>query len=168
MSSREKLDMDMNTSESNNRNKFPNTSSPNVHHPKSSKRKSGFFVRKRVLFLLFLTAAFCIVGVAVLTAYLSLQSCGCRDATSASSDGHTGSENSDNVTPIKALDDVSDSNSTSDKLFVRLPTNVIPEHYDVQLQPFIAPGLFYFNGNVSIKTKCSCFVSVGFPTENFT
>ncbi|GFY23262.1 uncharacterized protein TNCV_3939581 [Trichonephila clavipes] len=37
--------------------------------------------------------------------------------------------------------------------YVRLPRSVVPDHYDVELQPFIFPGNFTFEGKVRIVIR---------------
>ncbi|GFY53408.1 aminopeptidase N [Trichonephila inaurata madagascariensis] len=46
--------------------------------------------------------------------------------------------------------------------YVRLPRSVVPDHYDVELQPFIFPGNFTFEGKVRIVIR------VLEPTDNVT
>ncbi|CAG2117328.1 unnamed protein product [Medioppia subpectinata] len=44
--------------------------------------------------------------------------------------------------------------ASTDHLYVRLPTSIVPNHYDVQLHTYIGPKDFYFDGNVTILIEC--------------
>ncbi|RWS25454.1 aminopeptidase N-like protein, partial [Leptotrombidium deliense] len=48
----------------------------------------------------------------------------------------------------------SSSKPSKMKVFSRLPTNIVPLEYKIQLQPYVHPDYFYFDGNVSIKVEC--------------
>lgn len=43
---------------------------------------------------------------------------------------------------------------TQEKLYVLLPRSVVPEHYAIELKPYIFPPNFTFEGSVAINIKC--------------
>lgn len=105
----------------------------------SFKHEKGCFLHRWVLILLIVVAALCIICVGLLVGYL---------------------------TPCEI--DIRSEKITGDKEvkkelpYVRLPRSIIPEHYDVELQPYIIPDNFTFDGKVRILIK------VLEPTDNVT
>lgn len=137
----------------------------NVFKSHETQTKTGFFIKTWVLFFLLLIAIVCIVGVAFIVGFFNpFSSCACDNSTTLvpSCISHASMENQfvTNQSEIKSSKSshiptdetsIAPTYASTNKSYVRLPTSVIPEHYDVQLQPYIGPQLFYFDGNVSIK-----------------
>jgi hypothetical protein len=158
VSSREKLDMDLNESVSNHRNVFKSSET------QIASTKTGFFIKTWVIFFLLLIAIACIVGVAIFVGFFNpFNSCACDNSTTIVPNciSHASMQNKiltnkskirSSSSPIPTDEtEISPTYASSNKSYVRLPTSVIPEHYDVELQPYIGPLDFYFDGNVSIK-----------------
>ncbi|GBO21729.1 hypothetical protein AVEN_272907-1 [Araneus ventricosus] len=95
----------------------------------SFKQRKGYFVPQWALLAAAAGAALCVLIVGLLVGYLA--PCGSRvgDADSRKGD------------PPKTLP------------YVRLPRSIVPEHYDIELQPYIYPGNFTFDGKVRIIIK---------------
>lgn len=102
-------------------------------------QEKGCFLQRWVLILLIAIAALCVIIVGLLVGYL---------------------------TPCK-LEARPESSTDAAKVkktlpYIRLPRSIIPEHYDVELQPYIIPDNFTFDGKVRILIK------VLEPTDNVT
>ncbi|XP_054723641.1 aminopeptidase N-like [Uloborus diversus] len=106
----------------------------------SFKQRKGFFIERWLLALLIAVAAVCVLIVGLLVGYLT--PCHKKIVPSELNDNDEG-------TP-KSLP------------YVRLPRSIIPEHYDVELQPYITPSNFTFDGKVRIR------INVLEPTDNIT
>lgn len=105
----------------------------------SFKHEKGCFLHRWVLILLVVVAALCIICVGLLVGYLTP----CELDTL-----------SEKITGEKEV--------KKELPYVRLPRSIIPEHYDVELQPYIIPDNFTFDGKVRILIK------VFEPTDNVT
>lgn len=105
----------------------------------SFKHEKGCFLHRWVLVLLIVVAALCIICVGLLVGYLTPCELDTR---------------SEKITGDKEV--------KKELPYVRLPRSIIPEHYDVELQPYIIPDNFTFDGKVRILIK------VLEPTNNVT
>lgn len=101
-----------------------NTNTPNFKHQK------GCFLQRWLLALLVLVAALLVLIVGLLVGYLT--PCRLQQTSVDSDDGE----------PIP-----------KNLPYVLLPRSVVPEHYDVELQPYIFPDNFTFRGEVQIQIR---------------
>lgn len=104
----------------------------------SFKHEKGCFLHRWVLVLLIGVAVLCVIIVGLLVGYL---------------------------TPCKLEnkpEGVSELRQKKPLPYVRLPRSIVPEHYDVELQPYLVPDNFTFDGKVRILIK------VLEPTNNVT
>ncbi|CAL1295996.1 unnamed protein product [Larinioides sclopetarius] len=95
----------------------------------SFKQRKGYFVPQWALLAAAAGAALCVLIVGLLVGYLA--PCGSRI-------GDADSRKDDNPKTLP---------------YVRLPRSIVPEHYDIELQPYIYPGNFTFDGKVRIIIK---------------
>ena len=155
---RQKLDSDMNQGVHNHTNVFREHSIP----PINSSQK-GFFLKTWVVISLFIVAILCIVLVALFVGVFN-PFCDCDNSANLpkcvtnASMHQIITQCSSKITDNSPLDTtkVSPLNASVNHTYVRLPTSIVPIHYDVQLQTYIGPQDFYFNGNVSIKCHRKC------------
>ncbi|KFM56599.1 Aminopeptidase N, partial [Stegodyphus mimosarum] len=97
----------------------------------SFKQRKGCFLQRWVLVLLAAVAICCVLLVGLLVGYLT--PCGSSPRSEAQ---------------------VENKEVARKELpYVLLPKSIIPEHYDVELQPFILPGNFTFNGKVRVQIR---------------
>ena len=152
----QKMDMDVNARAHNHINVFKE------HETQFRGSQKGFFLKTWVVISLLMVAVICIVGVALMVGVLSRwYSCDCHHSTNVVPNCLTNESmhNVINQTQCSSVitgdcptdESMSPLNASSNHLYVRLPTSVVPIHYDVELQTFIGAQDFYFNGNVSIE-----------------
>ncbi|GIY37859.1 uncharacterized protein CEXT_664431 [Caerostris extrusa] len=98
-------------------------------HSGKDKQRKGYFVPHWALLGAGALAALLVLVVGLLVGYLA--PCGTRGG---------GKDNGEDELP-KTLP------------YVRLPRSVVPDHYDLELQPFIYPGNFTFSGKVRILIR---------------
>ncbi|XP_042901838.1 aminopeptidase N [Parasteatoda tepidariorum] len=104
----------------------------------SFKERKGYFVPRWGIVAGLGFAALCVLAVGLIVGYLA--PCGSRSGVS----------------------DLINPEARKELPYVRLPRSIIPEHYNVVLQPYIEPGNFSFDGKVEIRIK------VLEPTNNVT
>ncbi|XP_035224731.1 aminopeptidase N-like [Stegodyphus dumicola] len=97
----------------------------------SFKQRKGCFVQRWVLVLIAAVAVCCVLLVGLLVGYLT--PCG--------------------ASPRSEAQVVNPEVDKKELPYVLLPRSIIPEHYDVELQPFILPGNFTFNGKVRVQIR---------------
>lgn len=135
MSSREHLDMDRVENGVHQRG----TPAPSAVPTKIDfQMKRGCFIERGVVIFICIVVAFAIVATGLLAAYFGACS------TSTSQDGGESS------TPPK-----SGSETVQKHPYLKLPTSIVPEHYIVELQPFLIPENFTINGKVKIRVLCT-------------
>ncbi|XP_054161981.1 aminopeptidase N-like [Oppia nitens] len=158
MSVTNKFDMDVTVTEHNHRNAYP-IGHDNQHMNSTNK---GFFIKTWVIFILLFIAITCIAGIAVFVGLFNpFQSCVCDNSTSLLSKCMNNQTNADNrCLSSLSRDCITDQTkvaslyASTNRQSVRLPKSIVPTHYEVQLQTYIGPQDFYFDGNVTIWLEC--------------
>lgn len=110
-----------------------------VYNNLSFKEEKGCFLQRWALVALVLAFVLCLMTIGLLVGYLKP----CNEKPISE-------EIADEMTAPKTLP------------YVRLPRSVVPEHYDIELQPYLIENNFTFDGKVRIMVK------VLQPTKNVT
>ncbi|RWS03028.1 aminopeptidase N-like protein, partial [Dinothrombium tinctorium] len=142
-SSREKLDMDLGEIRYNNRNKNKHVKSTEFMSELTFKHHKGIFVRRWVLIVTAVAVICAMLLIGLLVGFLAP----CHRSRK--------NNNDENSSPS-----ASECKTCHHKLFSRLPTSVMPLTYNVQLQPYIEPQLFFFDGNVPSNLEANNVYSV--------
>ncbi|XP_067128251.1 aminopeptidase N-like [Centruroides vittatus] len=105
----------------------------------SFKQRKGCFIERWMIGLLALLTVCVAVAVGLLVGYL----------------GPCSKKSPQDLTYIDRLEDPkAEKLNNASSLYVMLPRSIVPEHYMIELKPYIFPPNFTFDGRVSINIKC--------------
>ncbi|XP_013793558.1 aminopeptidase N-like [Limulus polyphemus] len=113
----------------------------NGDEPSDRSRKKGWYVEQKTVIIVIIVFLLALIIVGILVGYLSPSEC-------------AETENDENIKSSKL--------KKKTYPYVLLPSSVVPIHYQVELQPFLIPDNFTFDGSVRITVLCTQ------PTDNIT